>query len=105
MSSSRTSVRGTRTRIAAVLAAVIRIVGGLFVLILVAHVVLTLGGANPANEIARFVAHWADRLQVGFRGLFTPADARTRIIVNYGLAAVFWLVVSWILVRLIRRFG
>lgn len=105
MGSSRTSVRGTRTRIAAVLATVIQIVGGLFVLILVAHVVLTLGEANPTNGITRFVAYWADRLQLGFRGLFTPADARVRIVVDYGLAAAFWLVVSWVLVRLVRRFG
>jgi hypothetical protein len=105
MSTSRTSVRGTRTRIAAVLAALIRIVGGLFVLILVAHVVLTLGDANPANTIARFVAYWANRLQLGFRGLFTPADARVRIVVDYGIAAVVWLVVTWLLVRLVRRLG
>jgi hypothetical protein len=105
MSSSRTAVRGTHTKIAAVVAALIRIVGGLFVLILVAHVVLTLGDANPANTIARFVAYWADRLQLGFRGLFTPADARVRIVVDYGLAALFWLVVTWLLVRLVRRLG
>ncbi|MGB6163876.1 MAG: hypothetical protein WBF75_15155 [Pseudonocardiaceae bacterium] len=105
MSSSRTSVRGTRTSVAAVLATVIRIVGGLFVLILVAHVALTLGGANPANVISRFMASWADRLQLGFRGLFTPADPKVRIVVDYGLPAVFWLVVSVVLVRLVRRLG
>lgn len=105
MSSSRTSLRGTRTRIAAVLATLIRIVGGLIVLILVAHVVLMLGNANPANGITRFVAYWADRLQLGFRGLFIPADARMRIVVDYGLPAAFWLVVTWLLVRLARRLG
>ncbi|HYZ37435.1 MAG TPA: hypothetical protein VE673_12050 [Pseudonocardiaceae bacterium] len=103
MGSSRTSVRATRFRVAAVLAALIRIVGGLAVLILVAHIVLTLGDANPANTITQLVAAWADRLQIGFRGLFTPADHRTAIVVNYGLAAAFWLVVTWILVRLLQR--
>lgn len=105
MSSSYTPVRGTRSRVAAALATVIRIVGGLFVLILVAHVALTLGGANPANSITRFVAYWADRLQLGFRGLFTPSDARARIVIDYGLAALFWLVVSWVLLRVVRRLG
>ncbi|MGH3773831.1 MAG: hypothetical protein ACRDRW_20985 [Pseudonocardiaceae bacterium] len=85
------------------MAGVIRIVGGLVVLILLAHVALTLGGANPANSITRFVAYWADRLQLGFRGLFVPTDARARILVDFGLAAVFWFVVSWVLVRLVRR--
>jgi hypothetical protein len=103
MGSSRTSVRATRYRVAAVLAALIRIAGGLAVLILVAHIVLTLGDANPANTITQLVAAWADRLQIGFRSLFTPADRRTAIVVNYGLAAAFWLVVTWILVRLLQR--
>ncbi len=105
MGSSRTSVRGTRTRIVAVLATLIRVVGGLFVLILVAYVLLTLGNANPTNGISMFLAYWADRLQLGFRGLFNPADARTRLLVNYGIPAVFWLVVTWVLVRLVRRLG
>ncbi|PZS39634.1 MAG: hypothetical protein DLM62_07230 [Pseudonocardiales bacterium] len=105
MGSSRTSVRGKRTRIAEVLATLIRILGGLVVLILVAHVVLTLGNANPANGITMFLTYWADRLQLGFRGLFNPADARTRLVVNYGIPAVFWLAVTWVLVRLVRRLG
>lgn len=103
MGSSRTSARATRYRVASVLATLIRIVGGLAVLILVAHIVLTLGDANPANGITRLVASWADRLQIGFRGLFTPANPRTRLVVNYGLAAAFWLIVSWVLVRLLQR--
>lgn len=103
MSSSRTSVRRTRSRVATVLASVIRIVGGLIVVILIAHVVLTLGQANPTNDITRFVAYWSERLQLGFAGLFTPADLRTRIAIDYGLAAAFWLVVSWVLVRLMQR--
>ncbi|HEX4099175.1 MAG: hypothetical protein WAN20_06240 [Pseudonocardiaceae bacterium] len=105
MGSSRTSVRATRTRIATVIATLIRIVGGLFVLILVAHVLLTLGNANPANGITMFVKYWADRLQLGFRDLFNPADAKTRLVINYGIPALFWLVVTWVLVRLVRRLG
>jgi len=103
MGTSRSPVRATRSRVASVLATLVRIVGGLAVLVLVAHIVLTLGDANPANGITTLVATWADRLQIGFRGLFTPADPRTRIVVNYGLAAAFWLVVSWVLVRLLQR--
>ena len=105
MSSSRTSARATRTRVAGFLSAVIKIVGGLIVLILVGHIVLVVGEANPTNAIARFVAFWADRLQLGFRNLFTPADARLRVAVNYGLAALCWLVATLLLARLVRRFG
>jgi hypothetical protein len=105
MGSSRTSVRTTRTRIAAILATVIRIVGWLAVLTLVAHIVLALGDANPTNSINTSVAYWADRLQLGFRDLFNPADARVRIAVNYGLAALVWLVASSVVARLVRRLG
>lgn len=105
MGSSRTSVRSTSTRIATILATVIRIVGWLAVLILVAHILLSLGDANPTNNITRFVAYGADRLKLGFRGLFTPADARVGIAINYGLAALVWLVASSVLARLVRRVG
>ena len=104
-SSSRASFRGGRARIFGLLAALIRIVGWLFVVILVGHIALTLGDANPANDITRFVAYWADRLLLGFQNLFTPADVRVRVVVNYGLAALFWLVVSSVLARLVRRLG
>jgi hypothetical protein len=103
--SSSTSGRGVRTRIVGILAAVIRIVGWFFVLILVAYIALTLGNANQANGITKFVAYWADRLELGFHDLFTPADARARVLINYGLAALFWLVVSSVLARLVRRLG
>ncbi|MGH3768159.1 MAG: hypothetical protein ACRDTX_23930 [Pseudonocardiaceae bacterium] len=83
----------------------IRLVGGLFVVILVAHIALTLGDANPANGITRLVAYWADRLQLGFRGLFTPHNAKTQVVIDYGLPAAVWLIATWVLVRLVRRFS
>ena len=75
------------------------------VLILVAHVLLTLGNANPANGITMFLKYWADRLQLGFRDLFNPARPQNRLVIDYGIPAVFWLVVTWVLVRLVRRLG
>jgi hypothetical protein len=73
--------------------------------ILVIHVVLVAGEANPANWITRSVGHLADVLSLGFKDLFNkPADdPKFRVLVNYGIAAVFWLVVSGLLARLIRR--
>jgi hypothetical protein len=104
-SSRRASSRGGRAGFFGLLAVLIRIVGWLFVVILVAHIALTLGEANPANSITTFVAYWAERLQLGFQNLFTPADTDTRILLNFGLAALFWLVVSSVLARLVRRLG
>ncbi len=101
----RTSVRETRARIVGILATAIRVVGWVIVVVLVAHVALQLGDANPANGITTFAQSWANRLELGFRDLFTPADARVRLVVNYGLAALFWLVATSVLARLVRRLG
>ncbi len=83
----------------------IRIVGWVAALILVAHIALTLGEANPTNGITTLVASWADRLHLGFRGLFTPENAKVQVAVDYGVPAVIWLFITWVLVRLVRRIG
>jgi hypothetical protein len=90
-------------RAARLLAGLVRLACGLAALILVAHVVLTMGDANPDNGITTFVAGWADRLAPGFRDLFTPGDASLRVLVNYGTAALVWLVVGAIITRVLRR--
>jgi hypothetical protein len=71
----------------------------------VIHVIFTVGSANPANGIVSFVKSWADGLALGFSDLFTPSDEKLRVLVNYGIAALFWLVVSGILAKVIRRVG
>lgn len=84
-------------------ATVVRWVGLGFALVLVVHVLLTAGDANPDNGITRFFASAADPLALAFKSLFRPENAQLRVLVNYGLAAVFWLVVSTVLSRLVRR--
>jgi hypothetical protein len=87
------------------LAGLVRWVGLVIVIILVARVLLTVGGANPANGITSFITRWSTPLAWGFKDLFTPGDAKLRILVNYGIAALFWLIVSSILTRIVRRIG
>jgi len=86
-------------------AGVVRWVGLAAAVILVIHVVLVAGEANPANWIAQTVGNLADVLSLGFKDLFDkPADdPKLRVLVNYGIAALFWLVVTGLLARLIRR--
>jgi hypothetical protein len=93
----------TRSNVVGVVAGVVRWVGLLFALVLVAHVLLTVGNANPDNVITKFFSSTADPLALAFRNLFRPENAELRVLVNYGLAALFWLVVSSVLSRLIRR--
>ena len=34
-----------------------------------------------------------------------PGTPKLRVLVNYGIAALFWLIVSGVLSRLVRRLG
>jgi hypothetical protein len=93
----------TRSGVVGVVATVVRWVGLVFAVVLVVHVLLTVGDANPDNGITKFFRATADPLALAFKSLFTPENAHLRVLVNYGLAALFWLVVSAVLSRLIRR--
>ena len=104
-SATRRTPAQLRAAIVGVLASVVRWAGLVVVLILVIRVLLTVGGANPANGITGFFRTWSDPLAWGFKDLFTPSDAKLRVLVNYGIAALFWLIVSSILARIIRRIG
>ncbi|WP_216213508.1 hypothetical protein [Amycolatopsis aidingensis] len=97
--------RAVRERAAGLIAGIVRWIGLLFALVLVLHVVFVIGDGNPDNGIVSFVNDVSDTLVVGFKDMFTPEDAKLRALVNYGIAAVFWLVVSAILARIIRRVG
>jgi phage shock protein PspC (stress-responsive transcriptional regulator) len=104
-SPTRRTAAEVRASVLGVLAGLVRWVGLVVVVILVIRVVLTVGGANPHNGITSFITSWSDPLAWGFKDLFTPTDAKLRVLVNYGLAALCWLVVSSILARIIRRFA
>jgi len=104
-SATRRTPAQLRASIVGALASVVRWAGLVVVLILVIRVLLTVGGANPANGITSFITSWSDPLAWGFKDLFTPSDAKLRVLVNYGIAALFWLIVSSILARIIRRLG
>jgi hypothetical protein len=97
--------RATGGRVASIVASIVRWVGLIFAALLVIHVIFTVGSANPDNGIVSFVKSWADSLALGFSDLFTPSDEKLRVLVNYGIAAVFWLVVSGVLAKIIRRVG
>ncbi|GAB3702353.1 hypothetical protein GCM10027598_00470 [Amycolatopsis oliviviridis] len=52
-----------------------------------------------------FVRGWADGLLPAFKDLFMPEDAKLRVLDNYSIAAIFWMVLSGILAKIIRRAG
>lgn len=83
-------------------ATAVRLVGAAFAIILVAHILLTVFEANPDNPLTRLAADLSSGLTLWFDDLFTPDDPKTAILVNHGLAALFWLVAAAIVARLIR---
>jgi hypothetical protein len=87
-------------------ASVVRWAGLAIAVILAIHVLLTIGNANPDNGITTAFRSWSGPLALGFKDLFlaTPDDdPKLRVLVNYGIAALFWLIVSGLLARILRR--
>lgn len=83
----------------------INLVGSGLALILGAHIVFLLLHANRANAVVRWVAHTADIVGLWFVGLVNTGDAAFSAVLDYALAAVFWLVVTGAVARLLRSVG
>lgn len=85
------------------LARVVRLVVGVMVVIVVAGILLVVLKANPGNTIVSDVHGWARSLAGPFDGIFSFHNARVAIAVNWGIAAVVYLFVGGLIVRLIGR--
>lgn len=90
------SGRGTAAR-------VITGIGVLFAVIEVVYILMILFGANRTNSFFHFIQSLAEPLALFFPGLFTLDNYNLSVIVNYGLAAVFWIVVASLIARLVSR--
>lgn len=97
--------RKQKDRAVSFLAGLVRWIGLIFAAFLVLYVIFVIGDANQANGIVSFVKGWAESVSLGFKDLFQPSDPKLSVLVNYGIAAIFWLVVSGILAKVIRRVG
>jgi hypothetical protein len=86
-------------------ASLLRVVGLVIVAILVVHILLTVFGANPNNAFATFMRDGANFFSLGLADLFTQPDPRISVALNYGIAAVLWLVITSIVVAIERRLG
>jgi hypothetical protein len=111
--------RRGRTRETGVTATARRGVGGGFLLaarlvmlvttvivgIIVAAILLRVLEANPSNSIVEGVTDLARTLVGPFKDLFTIDNAKVEIAVNWGLAALVWLIVGSLIARILRRAG
>ncbi|GAA3072833.1 hypothetical protein GCM10010464_41120 [Pseudonocardia yunnanensis] len=95
--------RDRRADRTAVIANTIRVATALIALVFVLHIVFTLFGANPNSGFVAFVYGTARIFVFGFGDVFTPGDATIGLIVNYGLAAIVYLVVGRVIHRTLRQ--
>ncbi|MDR7170319.1 hypothetical protein J2W56_004070 [Nocardia kruczakiae] len=95
--------RTYRTNPAGGVAAIVSTVGGVLALIEIVYILLQVFDANQSNRFFTFIKGLAEPLALFFPGLFNTGSRDWDIIINYGLAAVFWLVVTGIIARLLAR--
>lgn len=86
-------------------AGAVNLVGTVLALILAAHIVLVLAHADTANTAVRWVAHASDVIGLWFVNLVHTGNVEFSAVLNYGLAAVFWLFVTGLAARLLRSVG
>lgn len=94
---------GSLGRAAGLLASLITFVATLIAVVFAVHIVFVVFSANPDNPFVIIVRNTAQPLAFVFRDLFLPEDERVRVLVNYGLAAVVYLVAGRLVAGLVRR--
>jgi hypothetical protein len=97
------AVGSTARRGIDVLGSIVRIAGMVIVSILVVHILLSLLGANPENWLTQWIWYAADTFNLRLSNLFPTEDPRWGVVLNYGIAALIWLLITAVVVRLLRR--
>jgi hypothetical protein len=92
------SLRG-RLALARLVTAVAGVVAAIIVLAIVLHVL----NANPSNGIVDVIHQAGSWLSAPFHGLFSPHDADLRMAVNWGLAALVYVIAARLIARLLLR--
>jgi hypothetical protein len=60
-------------------------------------------GANLDNPVASFLHNVAEWLVTPFRALFTLKQEKIQVAVNWGVAAIVYLVIGILIARLVTR--
>ena len=96
---------GATARAGNAVARALRTIGYAIVAVLLLHIVLTLLQANPANAVASLVRRLAGTFDLGLSNLFLVDDPMLAVLLNYGAAALAWLLITAVVVRLASRIG
>jgi hypothetical protein len=85
------------------LARIVRLAASLVALLIVVAIVLRLAGANGANTIVRDIHDAAGTLVGPFKNVFTIKNGKEAMVLNWGLAAVIYLIVGHALASFLAR--
>jgi hypothetical protein len=85
------------------IARVVRLVAWAVALVIVAGIVLVLLNANMSNVIVRDIHDAASFLVGPFKNLFSLKGHKANVAVNWGIAAVVYLIVGALIARLLVR--
>ena len=85
------------------LARLVMLVAWLVAAVIAAGILLVVLEANPTNAVVEAVTDAARWLAGPFKEMFTFDSAKTAVAVNWGIAAVVYLVVASLIARLLRR--
>jgi hypothetical protein len=89
----------------ALLARILRLVVTAVVLVIVAGIVLHLLHANGSNGIVSAVYDADNWLTSPFANIFHPKDPDVAVAVNWGLAALVYAIVGFLVASLLLRLG
>ena len=87
------------------LARLVRLAAGVLAGIIGLGILLVVLRANPDNSIVSAVHDTARALVGPFKGMFKLDDARANVAVNWGIAALVYLIVGALIARLIALIG
>ena len=82
---------------------VVLIITGVIAAIIALGILLVLIGANPSNAIVDLVLDVGRFFAQPFEDLFPNDDPKVNILVNWGIAALAYLLVGALIARLARR--
>jgi hypothetical protein len=86
-------------------AGLVNLMGTVLALILVANVVFQFAKAWPGNAFVNWIGSASNVIGLWFTTMFTTSDQTFTMVLNYGLAAIFWLLVTGIIASLLRSVG
>ena len=87
------------------LARLIMVIAGLVFIVLAIGILLIVLGANQGNAVVQAVTGAGRWLAGPFNGLFTVDGPTTSTAINWGIAAVVYLIVAALIAGLLRRIG